>query len=62
VGPQTNANGTTFHGFPWINEYVFQFRFDDQNKIVSVDEFTDSIIVSEAISKEATVAEAINLC
>jgi len=34
----TNANGTTASGFPWINEYIFRIRFDNQDKIASVDD------------------------
>lgn len=48
----TNAKGTTAHGFPWINEYIFRIRFDTQDKIVGVDEFTDSTAVLAALAKE----------
>jgi hypothetical protein len=60
IVPQTDANGTTASGFPWINEYIFRIRFDNQDKIVSVDEFTDSTVVLAAFAKETAAAEAIN--
>ena len=55
---RTNSNGTTAHGFPWINEYIFRFDFDQNRKISAVHEFTDSTVVTQALTKEAIVAEA----
>jgi hypothetical protein len=59
IVPQTDANGTTASGFPWINEYIFRIRFDNQDKIVSVDEFTEMVVLA-AFAKETAAAEAIN--
>lgn len=54
---QTTANGRTAHGFPWINEYQFSFTFEN-NKILSVTEFTDPTVIVSQLGKEAIAAEA----
>lgn len=54
---KTTSDGKTTHGFPWKNEYIFTFTFEG-NKILSVIEFSDPTVVTTALAKEATVAEA----
>jgi len=57
----TNSNGTTEHGFPWINEYVIRFTFEG-DKIVNVLEWVDANVVNKAFAQEAVITEAIKSC
>ncbi|KAF8069913.1 hypothetical protein FPV67DRAFT_1667822 [Lyophyllum atratum] len=57
----TNSNGTTEHGFPWINEYVIRFTFEE-DKIVNVYEWVDPTVVNTAFAKEDVITEATQYC
>jgi ketosteroid isomerase-like protein len=54
---QTNANGKSTHGFPFLNEYIFTFTFEG-DKLLSVDEFVDPKIIFELINNETIAAAA----
>ncbi|GLB44983.1 hypothetical protein LshimejAT787_1900610 [Lyophyllum shimeji] len=57
----TNSNGTTEHGFPWINEYVIRFTFDG-DKIANVLEWVDPNVVNKAFAQEDVITEALKYC
>jgi len=53
----TTADGSTKHGFPWKQEYIFTFTYDN-DKILSVTEFVDASIVTSVIFNETVAAQA----
>ncbi|GLB41563.1 hypothetical protein LshimejAT787_1001630 [Lyophyllum shimeji] len=57
----TTTDGQTAHGFPWKNEYIITFRFQD-DKIKSTVEFFDPIAFKSALGNETIVAEAKFTC
>lgn len=57
----TRANGKSKHGFPFLNEYMFTFTFENST-ILSVIEFVDPTIISAWLTNETIVAQASGSC